>query len=999
MNLFLLFGSVRLATPFCRKRNLYLDAITLFLLALGFTSSCQASAQTIPIPDNTLGEENSRVNALSPNIDSIDGGALRGNSLFHSFLEFNIDENRGVFFFGPSGVENIFSRVTGAGSPSNPNVSNILGVLGTFGDSSPNLYLLNPNGIIFGPNSRLAVTGSFFATSADEVRFGEQGVFSTLAVSLPARLLTVAPSAFLFNQTKPGDIVSQSNTLVGVTSGGFPLLGLRVPDGESLTLLGGNVTIDGGNSVLNGTAVLSGLTARNGRVEVGSVGSVGLVEIEVDGSLLFEPNTSRADINLLNRSIINNASSGVGNIALTARNINLASQSFLLTGIESGAIASESQSGGIQLNASENVRISEQSNINSIVGGTGNEGEIEIKAGSLFVIGGGQIATTVVGSGTSGNIVIDVEDRVILEGRTEDGRVPSGILSTVELGGRGVGGSITLNARSLESTGGGQIVASTRGNGNSGNIVLDITEEVFFDGSGIITGTQPLSGVFNNVESNATGNGGFTQIYAGTLEFVNGAQISAGTFGTGNASDVILEVDGAAIFRGINDNGLFAASGVLAPVGDNVVGNGGNIQIRSSSLDILDGARIVSSALGGQGNAGNINLIVVGPFKIESQLSNGEVFAAGRSALNEDINLIESGQPISFVGSFTGPGAIGNGGDIEISANTLTVLNGAQLISSTLGEGNAGDIIIKIRDLAIFDGFNTIDEKVVLQSSVFTSVERSAIGDGGNILLEAESMRLTNGGTLNARSLGNGLAGNITVLLRDALEANNGLITTASAFSSGGQISIEADWVALEDNSDIVSQVLLGQGKGGDISLVANAILAFSDSDILAFAQDGQGGNIILDTRAFFGENYQPAPSGTDPLTLDGNGRVNINASGAVSGVITSPDVSFIENSLTSLPDTVVDTDRLIAGSCIARTDTGGSFIVSGRGGLPDRPSETFTAPYSTGSIRPLPTDDSATVEENGTVGWQPGDPIVEPEGLFQLPDGRLVASRTCSFN
>ncbi|WAL61471.1 hypothetical protein [Thermocoleostomius sinensis] len=28
---------------------------------------------------------------------------------------------------------------------------------------------------------------------------------------------------------------------------------------------------------------------------------------------------------------------------------------------------------------------------------------------------------------------------------------------------------------------------------------------------------------------------------------------------------------------------------------------------------------------------------------------------------------------------------------------------------------------------------------------------------------------------------------------------------------------------------------------------------------------------------------------------------------------------------------------------------------------------------------------------------WQPGDPIVEPQGAYQLEDGRWVLSRECS--
>ncbi|WP_292864063.1 filamentous hemagglutinin N-terminal domain-containing protein [Nostoc sp. LPT] len=98
------------------------------------------------VPDNTLGAEAS---VVTPNVsirgipsDRIDGGATRGANLFHSFEKFNVGEGRGVYFANPAGIENILTRVTG----NNP--SNILGRLGVLGGA--NLFLLNPNGIVFG---------------------------------------------------------------------------------------------------------------------------------------------------------------------------------------------------------------------------------------------------------------------------------------------------------------------------------------------------------------------------------------------------------------------------------------------------------------------------------------------------------------------------------------------------------------------------------------------------------------------------------------------------------------------------------------------------------------------------------------------------------------------------------------------------------------------------------------------------------------------------------
>ena len=199
-------------------------------------------------------------------------------------------------------------------------------------------------------------------------------------------------------------------------------------------------------------------------------------------------------------------------------------------------------------------------------------------------------------------------------------------------------------------------------------------------------------------------------------------------------------------------------------------------------------------------------------------------------------------------------------------------------------------------------------------------------------------------------------------------------------------------------DSDIISNVASGADNGGNINLTADSILAFDDSDILAFARDGRGGDIILNTRVFFGENYRPAPKGTDPNTLENNNQVDVNASGAVNGVITTPDVSFIQNSLTELPENQIDTDSLLASSCIVRRNqpTRGSFTITGTGGFPQRPGDAQMSTFPTVDIETLPNDSTPT-NTNPNRPWQKGDPIVEPQGVYRLPDGKLVMSRECS--
>ena len=230
------------------------------------------------IPDNTLGTENSTVNStLINNIPSerIDGGAIRGTNLFHSFETFNIEPGLGVYFSNPAIVENIVSRVTG----NNP--SEIMGTLGILGDA--NLFLINPNGIIFGSEASLDIKGSFIGSSAGSVIF-EGFEFTTENPQAPPLLTINMPLGLGFNDN-PGMIVNQSivSEIVTDENGeilGEDLIGLRVAPEQTLALVGGEISIEGGFVTIGG-----------GRIELGSVAGsnqLGLIPTETGWQLSYE---------------------------------------------------------------------------------------------------------------------------------------------------------------------------------------------------------------------------------------------------------------------------------------------------------------------------------------------------------------------------------------------------------------------------------------------------------------------------------------------------------------------------------------------------------------------------------------------------------------------------------------------------------------------------------------------------------------------------------------
>jgi large exoprotein involved in heme utilization and adhesion len=301
----------------------------------------------------------------------------------------------------------------------------------------------------------------------------------------------------------------------------------------------------------------------------------------------------------------------------------------------------------------------------------------------------------------------------------------------------------------------------------------------------------------------------------------------------------------------------------------------------------------------------------------------------------------------------------GNGGDIEIVTSNFNLTDSAQISASTSGSGRGGDITV-----------NATQSLDLNQASLL-----------------AQSLAQSNDAAP---------AGSVTINTPN-LTARNGAITTSSEQSSGGGITITADKIRLYGDSDITTFVAQGAGGGGDIKLTASSILAFDDSDILAYAPGGTGGNITLETPVFFGENYRPASRNTAPDTLDDNNRVDVNATGAVEGVITIPDTSFIQNSLTELPENQLDTDSLLANSCIVRRNqpTRGSFTITGTGGLPQRPGDAQMSTFPTVDIETLPSDGTPSTT-NPNRPWQKGDPIVEPQGVYRLANGKLVLSREC---
>src|SRR4028119_1136021 len=292
-------------------------SVGIYLLLLsGYLCLFPSGAIAQIIPDNTLGPESSRtvpdtINNLPS--DRIDGGATRGLSLFHSFGEFNIGEGWGAYFENPSGITNIFTRVTGGKQ------SNILGTLGVLGNA--NLFLINLKGIVFGPNGRLDVRGSFLASTAESIVFNNGVEFSS-ANPQAVPLLTVNIPVGLRFRENPGAIINASSVTQVIEGKTLPV-GLAVPPGQTLAMVGGDLIFN------NGFA-----SAVSGNIQLGSVASAGLVSFNITPQGLGLDYTNVTDfgnIELSGLSAVTASGLGGGAIALRSGNVTLRDRSSLVS--------------------------------------------------------------------------------------------------------------------------------------------------------------------------------------------------------------------------------------------------------------------------------------------------------------------------------------------------------------------------------------------------------------------------------------------------------------------------------------------------------------------------------------------------------------------------------------------------------------------------------------------------------------------------------------------
>lgn len=887
-----------------------------------------AAAQAQVTPDSST---SSNV-TLSGNIFEITGGTSAGQNLFHSFTNFSVPEGDIARFINKnSTIQNVISRVTGS------SVSEIFGRLEAGGSASNfNLFLLNPNGIIFGPNASLNLNGSFVATTANALQFSNQGFFSASEQNDPS-LLTVNPSAFLFKQVAAKPIENKSETPLTVTSPLFrsPAFGLQVPDGQSLLFVGGDIRINSG-----------GLNAFSGRVELGGLAEPGAVGLEIDGSqmsLSLPENVVRSNVILTNGAIIDVSGTGSGSIAVNARNIEISGnldsskrRTRLQSGVGLGVKSGDNPPSDITFNATGALQISDRGVVLSAVGPSaiGNASNISIQAGSLSLENGSGISTISVGEGNAGDIKINVHDDINLKN-------DSSINSVLVAQAKGKSGKIEIEARSLFLANGSALQTSTLGVGDAGDIVVVARDFVSLDNTRLedVTGDTKI---ITSVDEGGEGKGGTINIQTRKLSLKNGAQLQAGvnTGGKGIGGEILIDATDSVTISGFFEkNGL--SSGLITTTEAGAIGAAGDITVDTDIFRITDGAVV-----------------------------NAQTFNAS------------------------------SGGDITINANSFEALDGGQILTTTSGDGNAGNIKLSVTDSILLSGsdptffqrksdFPDVVQNEGPASGLFASSRPGSQGSAGSIIIDPQIFIIRDEAQISVNSQGSSPAGNIT-LMAGNLTLDNGTISATSQSNTGGNISLFIDNLLFLRNNSQISTTAAGDGTGGNIDINSDLIVAFpnENSDITANAFDGTGGKITITSKKIYGLEVRDRLTNLSDITAFSQN--NPQLTGVVE--INNPEVDPSEN-LSEQPE-VVEPPQEIAQGCRPGQAVGGStFTHVGRGGLPLSPHKTQTPTTVWQDLRShnlQPTTISTTDPSPKSLIPTPSPNITEAKGWSKDSQDRI---------
>ncbi|MDX2232400.1 MAG: filamentous hemagglutinin N-terminal domain-containing protein [Leptolyngbyaceae cyanobacterium bins.349] len=903
------------------KARLYRSLRSLIFLAVLATLGIKAAyGQPITPAMDTPTAISSPAN--NPNQFDIIGGTRAGSNLFHSFQQFGLSQGQIANFLSYPSIQNILGRIVGG------NVSGIDGLIQVTGGTS-NLFLMNPAGIIFGPNARLNVPASFVATTASGIRIGDRW-FNAIG-SNDYSALTGTPTAFAFLSNSPGAILNAGN--------------LRVPSGQSVTLLGGTVINTGTIEAPGGTITIAAIPGKSA-VSISQAGSLLSLELPLQqaGEVNSPAVTPLSLPALLTGGGIPEAKElrvENGVVMLTGNSMPVSTTPGAAT--VSGTLLTTStlpQSPGQIQVLGDRVAILnanlDASGFNGggtvLIGGGNPSQELTLRAQATHVDPTSQIGANALTQGNGGQIVIWADGTTQVQGRLTANGGSQG----------GNGGLIETSGRQQVDVTGARVEAGAA-QGLPGTWLIDPADITVATTGGTITPLQ-IETALNfgtNVSLSTTlgtgGNGDITlmnaiqQMGSGTASltltgrrFANpdNATISMTSTGdlTFNLNQVNPEVDApsSSIQSAINAIGTVNGNRIinLGPgtySGETItIDRTLNLNSSGASNTILSGNNAYRVLNITSGSTVNLDRLTIANGKVVGDVNLPDAFGGG--IFNDGGNLTITNSTLSG-NSASGAGyGIGYGGGIYTNGGTVTLNNSTLSGNSAQGGDSYGDGSGSSNGGGIYTNGGTVtlnNSTLSNNSAQGGTFYGSGYGFGGGIYSSGGTVTLNNS-TLSGNSAqgGDSYGGGYGISYGGGIYNRDGILTlnnstlsdnsaqggtfygSGSGSSNGGGIYTNGGTVTLNNstlsNNSAQGGTFYGSGSGGGngggISSFFGTV-TLNNSTLSGNSAQGYGGGIY----SFFGT-----------LTLNNSTLSGNSAQGYGGGIFTYRGTLTLNNSTLS---------------------------------------------------------------------------------------------------
>ncbi len=676
--------------------------------------------------------------------------------------------------------------------------------------------------------------GSATYISTDASKLAAPGFGGGGAMTINAQTITIRGDADISsistNGGRGGDVTINASGNVTIDDSLAKSTGAYISAETIGSSLGGSVNVKAQNITLLNGADISAAT-------YGSGGG-GIVTISATGAVLLDGAGQNAlgDATAIYADTYGAGDAGPVSVSAGSLTINNTAS------ITSNALGS-GRGGSIAVNVLGDLLISNSADlsatgITSVTKSTGSAGAITVRAAVINITNNGLIATSSLGAGASGNIVINGTGPITLDGlgeitsNTSSATTGNGggitvnagavtlqhgaIITSVNLG-SGTGGNVTMTTQGPLTLDAAEISAGTFGKGSSGNVIVAVNGPLTIDGT-----SNPSYETGIVAATSGEGNGGNVTVSAGSIQLLNLGEItsSVNPGASGGGGVVSVSASGSILIENTSNVLSTVGTGIAAQGDAGSTGNAGEVRVSAGSLSILGGGASISSEADGSGAAGAVTVVVSASIVLD-----GAGGTTGTTAITAG----------------AGESSVGPAGAVTVNSGSLTILNGALITSATLGAGQGGSLVVRSKGTVLLDGAGT---------TVVASTEGQ--GAGGSVSVSASQITVQDGAQIASSAYASGNGGSVSVSATgDVTLIGSGpeIAATSGASGNAGSIALTGDSLLLRDGASISTEALTA--NGGDIALSVQYLMYLQQSSVTTTVDGakGNGGNITIDPR------------------------------------------------------------------------------------------------------------------------------------------------------